>query len=99
MTIIESRPPESLHIRLDVQRPMADTAESHFTFQADGSATTVTWVMTGCNGFVGKAANLVLNIEQMIGEILEKRLANLRGVAETEAASKEKPALPGQDQE
>src|SRR5262249_20930435 len=47
MTIVDSRPNERIHIRLDFVRPFASTALADFTFTPVGGGTTVTWSMTG----------------------------------------------------
>jgi uncharacterized protein YndB with AHSA1/START domain len=81
MTIIESRPNESIKFRLDFLKPMQATSAAEFTFKAEGGQTTVTWSMSGENNFVRKAMSVIMNCDKMIGGQFEKGLASLRDVA------------------
>jgi uncharacterized protein YndB with AHSA1/START domain len=95
MTIIDSKPAELVRIRLEFIKPMAGTSTSEFTFAPVGAeaasttagtaGTTVTWTMTGENGFVGKAFCLFMNMDQMLGGQFEQGLANLTRVVTTPA--------------
>jgi hypothetical protein len=87
MTITESRPHESVKIRLDFHKPFAGTSVADFTFVPQGSGQTlVTWNMTGENNFMGKAMCLFVNMDKMIGGQFEKGLADMKRVAESSAA-------------
>ncbi len=54
MTIIESRPPEFIQIRLQFIKPLAATHTAEFLLNAEGNNTTVTWSMSGTKNFVAK---------------------------------------------
>ncbi len=77
MTITESRPNELVRIRLEFKRPMAATNEALFTFHPEAGGTRVTWSMTGVNTLMGKAINLVMSVDRMVGKSFEDGLANL----------------------
>jgi hypothetical protein len=81
-TIIESRPHDLVRIKLEFVRPFAATNDVEFTFRPDGNRTAVTWSMTGRNGFLAKAAGLVMDMDRMVGGQFETGLARLKAVAE-----------------
>jgi hypothetical protein len=89
MTIESVQPNQSVTIKLEFLRPFEATNTTVFTFKASGSATDVTWTMSGDNNFVGKAFSLVMDMDKMVGKDFETGLANLKTVAEAEA---KKPA-------
>jgi hypothetical protein len=82
MTITESRPYEQIRIQLEFLKPMAATNTAEFRFQPHGETTDVTWSMTGKNGFMGKAAGLFMDMEEMVGGQFEKGLADMKAAAE-----------------
>jgi uncharacterized protein YndB with AHSA1/START domain len=86
MTIVESKPAELVRIKLEFVKPFPGTNETAFTFKPEGNDTLVTWTMTGQCNFVGKALGLFMNMEQMIGTMYEKGLADMKRIAEAEAA-------------
>lgn len=77
MTIVESRPGEHVRIKLEFMRPMKATNDTLFTFTPDGAGTRVTWTMSGHNALTGKAINLVMDCDRMVGQQFEQGLANL----------------------
>jgi len=87
MTLIESKPNEALKIKVDFVKPFEGTANSSFTFKPDGNQTPVTWSMEGHHNFIEKAFCLVTNGKEMIGDDLEKGLAQLKTVAESGKAA------------
>ena len=82
MTIVESRPPELVRVKLDFEKPLAGTSVAEFVFRPEGDRTIVTWSMTGEKSFVAKAIHLVLGVERLIGQQFEKGLAAMKTVAE-----------------
>ncbi len=52
----------------------------------EGETTNVTWAMYGPNEFVGKLMSVFFSMEDMIGKDFETGLANMKAVAEREAA-------------
>ena len=86
MTITASQPGERLAIQLEFIAPFAATNEAVFALvaTADGS-TSVTWSMTGHNGFMAKAAGLFMDMDAAVGGDFEKGLAALRRLSEEQA--------------
>jgi hypothetical protein len=83
MTIVESRPDERVGIRLEFVRPFAGTSDVEFTLKPEGeNQTAVTWRMAGKNNFIAKAISLVMDCEKMMGEQLDKGLANMKATVE-----------------
>ena len=83
MTITESHPSDLIRIQLEFLKPIAATNTADFTFQPEGSQTLVNWTMTGTNNFMGKAFNLFMNMDKMVGGDFEKGLAQLKAAVET----------------
>jgi hypothetical protein len=88
MTIVESVPDEEVAIRLEFIKPFAAVNEDRFTLQPEGTATRVTWTMSGDLGFVGKAFGLIKSHDQMIGPDFEKGLEALGPVVEHAAVER-----------
>jgi len=82
MTIMDIKPNEVIHIKLEFLRPMKVTNMAEFLFKTDGAQTTVTWSMSGKNNFVGKAFHMIVNCDKMIGRDFEKGLASLNTVSQ-----------------
>lgn len=82
MTIAESKPKELIKIKTDIVKPMQVSNVAEFSFKPDGDKTTVTWAISGHQNFIGKAFCLVMNGKKMMGEMLDKGLAQLKTVAE-----------------
>jgi len=85
MTIIDSKPNEVIHIKLEFLRPMKVTNMAEFLLNAGGNQTTVTWTMTGNYNIVTKAMSVFMDCDKMCGPMFEKGLADLKGLAEAEA--------------
>jgi len=83
MTILESRPDDLIHIKLDFIRPFAGTNDTKFTFKPEGDQTAVTWSMAGKNNFITKAVGLCMNCEKMVGDQFEQGLTNMKSIVET----------------
>ena len=82
MTIKDSKPAEKVIIKLDFIKPMEGTSDIAFDLKPAGTGTEVTWTMTGEDGFMGKAARLVMDIDKMVGNDFEKGLARLKATVE-----------------
>ena len=82
MTIVESRPSDLIHVKLEFVKPFAGTSVAEFTFKPDGERTLVTWSMTGDKNFIAKAIHLVMSMDRMIGDQFDKGLAAMKTVAE-----------------
>lgn len=80
MTITESKPDESVVMKLDFIRPFAATNTTEFTLKPEGNGTAVMWTMSGQNGFMGKAVGLFMNCDKMVGTQFEEGFENLKTV-------------------
>lgn len=87
MTIVESKPPERIRIRLDFVKPMEDTSDVTFTFDPEGSGTKVTWAMSGKSNFVGKAMCMVMGMKETMNAKFDEGLAAMKKTVEAEARS------------
>jgi hypothetical protein len=82
MTILESKPSETIKIKLAFIKPFPSECDTTFTFKPAGESTQVTWTMTGNNNFVAKAFCLFMNMDKMVGGDFEKGLANIKSLVE-----------------
>jgi len=83
MTVVESQPNDAVKLKVDFVKPFEGTSNSEFGFKPDGGQTAVTWTMSAHHNFLEKAFCLVMNGKKMIGDDMEKGLAQLKSVAET----------------
>jgi uncharacterized protein YndB with AHSA1/START domain len=91
MTILDSRPNEFVHFKLEFRKPFAGTNEAGFTLAPQGNGTAVTWTMTGRNNFLMKAVSLFMDCDKMVGGQFEDGLRNLDEVCK---AAQNPPAQP-----
>jgi polyketide cyclase/dehydrase/lipid transport protein len=77
MTIIASRPPEFVRIRLEFIKPFAATHTAEFFLKPEANNTRVTWSMSGTKNFVAKGFSLLMNMEKVIGGQFENGLQQL----------------------
>ena len=82
MTIMDTRPTDVIHIKLEFLRPFKATNMAEFVFKPEGDQTVVTWTMTGKNNFMGKAFHLFVDCDKMVGKDFEKGLASLNSVTQ-----------------
>ena len=87
LTLVETSPSDSIKLKVDFVKPFEGTANQEFAFKPEGEQTAVTWSMSGHRNFIHKAFCLVMNGEKMIGDDLEKGLAQLKTVAESGKAA------------
>jgi len=85
MTLTESKPYESIRIKLDFRKPFAGTNDVHFTFKPEGTQTAVSWTMTGEKNFICKMFGIFMDMDKMIGGDFEKGLASMKATAEATA--------------
>lgn len=83
-TITDSRPHESIRMRLEFVRPFKATNEVVFLFQPTGQQTNVTWLMNGKNNFMGKIVCVFMNMDKMVGTDFEKGLSAMKSIVETQ---------------
>jgi len=86
MTIIESRTAELVRIRLEFFKPFQATNLAEFTFTPAGSGTTVSWSMSGKNGFLGKLIGTLMNCDKMIAGQFDQGLAAMKAIVESPRA-------------
>ena len=82
MEIADVTPPNKVTIQLDFTKPFESHNMAEFLLEPQGSATKVTWAMSGPSPYMFKLMSLVMNMDDMIGKDFETGLANLKGVAE-----------------
>jgi uncharacterized protein YndB with AHSA1/START domain len=81
MTIIDSRPFESVDIKLEMSKPFAASNDVSFRLSPEESGRTkVTWTMSGPSTLLSKAMNLVMNFDKTLGARFEAGLANLNAL-------------------
>ena len=90
MTITESKPDELIRMRLEFTRPMEDSADTEFTFAAEGDGSVVTWTMSGENNFVAKAICMFMDMDAMVGAQFEEGLKNIKTIVEGEDDDEDK---------
>jgi hypothetical protein len=82
MSLVESRPHEYIQFKMEFLKPFQATNIAEFSFKEEGEQTIVTWSMSGKNNFVGKAMNMIMNCDKMVGGQFEKGLSNLKAIVE-----------------
>jgi len=82
MKILETKPNESVKIKLDFIKPFESTSTTDFTFKGDGKETLVTWTMYGKHNFMSKAMCLIKSMDSMVGPDFEKGLASMKTIVE-----------------
>jgi len=82
MEILESTAPSRLRIKLDFLKPFEAHNEALFTLATEGTATRVTWTMTGPQPFPMKVMGLFMSMDGMVGKDFEKGLAGMKALAE-----------------
>jgi uncharacterized protein YndB with AHSA1/START domain len=82
MTIVDSRPPNRIGIKLEFIRPFKATNDVEFIFKPEGGQTVVNWSMAGKNNFMSKAVGLFMDCEKMVGGQFEQGLASMKSVSE-----------------
>ncbi|WNG48979.1 SRPBCC family protein [Archangium minus] len=94
MTILDSKPYESIRVQLEFIEPWQATNIATFTFQPGPEGVTVRWAMEGHNTFMGKAFSLFMDMDGRVGGDFEKGLATIKSLTETEAKNRrEREAL------
>jgi hypothetical protein len=88
MLIAESLSPEQVKIDLHFLAPWEQQNRTTFSIRSSGAGSVVTWMMDGENDFMGKAAGLFMDIDQMVGKDFELGLQNLKRLSEADAAAR-----------
>ena len=82
MQIAEVVPSSKVRMRLDFNKPFVANNVAEFTLVPRGTATTVTWAMTGRRPFSHKLMGTIFNMDKMVGGEFAKGLVNLKAMAE-----------------
>lgn len=82
MSIMDSRPPDLVSMRLDFEAPFKATNFARFTLQPEIGGTEVVWSMEGPAPLISKIMDMLMNMDRMIGRDFEAGLANLKSAAE-----------------
>jgi uncharacterized protein YndB with AHSA1/START domain len=83
MTMMQSRAPGGLTVKLDFTKPYESTSNVTFLLKPEAGGTRVTWSMSGRQTFLEKAFCLMMGgMDRLVGPDYEKGLANLKAVAE-----------------
>jgi hypothetical protein len=82
LKIQQSVPGEKVVLALEFLEPMKSTATCALTLAARPTGSLVTWSMEGNHNFLGRAAGVFLNMDNLLGADIEKGLAELKTVAE-----------------
>jgi uncharacterized protein YndB with AHSA1/START domain len=93
MTITEVKPPEYVGMDLDFIAPMKMKNRTEFKLQPGVGDTTVTWAMSGDNGFVGKAFGMVMDLDKEVGKDFEGGLSQLKTLTEADAKKRAEAAM------
>ena len=86
MEITGAQPASRVEIKLDFLRPFEGHNTTVFTMVPQGTATTVTWTMSGPMPFVSKLMSVFVSMDKLIGKDFEAGLAKMKAVAEKPAA-------------
>jgi len=82
MTIEESVPGQKVGVKLQFVKPMASTATYALALAGTPTGSLVTWSMDGNHNFIGKAFGMFMDMDKMLGNDIEKGLAQLKTVTE-----------------
>lgn len=82
MTIVSSTPDGQVDVQVDFRTPFAAHNINHFSIQADGGDTRVTWSMHGTNVYLMKVMSVFANPDRMMGKHFMAGLSNLKAAAE-----------------
>ncbi|MCU4181424.1 SRPBCC family protein [Bosea sp. BH3] len=85
MRIVEASAPGRLALKLDFLKPFEAHNDVVFALTPRGSATTVTWIMTGPTPFIGKIMHVFMDMDRMVGGDFESGLAAMKAAAERPA--------------
>jgi hypothetical protein len=80
--IVDVKLPTEINCRLLMIKPMAANNVVNFSLAPSSGPTTVTWRMSGKNGFVSKLMHTIVNMDKMVGRDFERGLANLKALVE-----------------
>lgn len=74
MTIIATRPNESVGYHMDFYKPSASGAEGRMEFKPGAGGTHITWTMDSKANLIMKAMGLFMSMDKVIGASLRRGL-------------------------
>jgi hypothetical protein len=86
MTISALVPPTRVDIELEFFEPWMATNQTSLAIVPEATGSQVVWTMRGKRDFTMKAAGLFMDMDKMVGADFERGLAELKKLAEAEAA-------------
>lgn len=88
MTILETKPADSVIIKLEFIKPFEATNTATFKLTPADGGTRVQWIMDGKNNVMSKAFSLFFSMDAMVGKDFEQGLANLNTAAQAQTKAK-----------
>jgi hypothetical protein len=88
MTTLSADPPNKVVQRLEFIAPFASVADVYLAVAPADAGVTVTWGFDQQADFMTKMMTLFVDMDAMLGGDFEEGLANLKGMAETAAATR-----------
>lgn len=82
LEIVDTAPPSGVTMMLRMEKPMKADNTIVFALRPNGSATDVTWTMSGISPYIAKVMGVIINCDRMVGGEFEKGLADLKALAE-----------------
>lgn len=82
MEIIEATEPSKVRIDLVFEKPWKARNDTTFVVEPEGSASRVTWTMTGKKTFTTKVMGIFTTMDKLLGRDFEKGLARLKATTE-----------------
>ena len=83
LTILEVVRPQRVVVRAEFIKPFAATNRIELTIAPAGRGVTLTWAMSGTNGFVAKAFAATGMMEKIVGSEFATGLASIKSLAES----------------
>jgi uncharacterized protein YndB with AHSA1/START domain len=82
MEITAAEAARQVVVTVDFIKPLVAHNVNTFSLSPEGNGTRVTWAMQGRNAYMMKVMSLAMNMDKMMGQHFESRLANLKAAAE-----------------
>ena len=87
MTIAEATEPSRVQIDLAFEKPWKSRSDTLFTIEPEGSASLVTWSITGKKTLMTKAMGIFKSMDDLLGPDFEKGLSRLKAAVEERGPS------------
>lgn len=84
LEMLKITPNEFVEIKLTMIKPIAAENIVHYKLTREGIGTRFSWSMSGDSGFLGKLVNVFIDCEKMIGDQMNKGIANLKTLVENQ---------------